>query len=287
MADKAELEALKDSALLMRKQIIELCYHCGPIHLGGDLSSTDLLTVLFQHTLNIRPEDPTWEGRDRVIMSKGHGSAALYLAMANRGYFDPQEPITTFGKNGTRFGGHPCRRECPMLDASSGSLGHGMPIGVGIALAAKLNHDTHRTFVILGDGELGEGSNWEAMMAAHQYKLGNLVAIVDRNRLSLDGFTEELMALDPLDDKWRAFGWNVKVIDGNSIEALVETFDNLPASDSDVPTVIIAETVKGKGVKRMENKPIFHSGTINAEQMAEAFAELDAARAAEKEAEEC
>ena len=284
MADKKEIEALKDSALLMRKQIIELCHNCGPIHLGGDLSCADFMTVLFQHVLNVHPEDPQWEGRDRIIMSKGHGSAALYLAMANRGYFDPQEPITTYGKAGTHFGGHPCRRECPMLDASSGSLGHGMPIGVGIALAAKMNKDTHRTFVILGDGELDEGSNWEAAMAAHQYKLGNLVAIVDRNRLSLDGFTEELMALDPLDKKWCAFGWNVKVIDGNSIETLVETFDNLPAYNTDVPTVIIAETTKGKGVKRMENKPIFHSGSINDEQMAEAFAELDAARAAEKEA---
>lgn len=282
MAENKQLAALRDSALLLRKQLLRTSL-TGHVHLGGDLSSADLMTALYQHTLHIDPKNPGWPERDRVVLSKGHGSAALYLAMANAGYFDPESVIETYGRDKTKFGTHPCRRDCLELDVSSGSLGHGLPMSVGMALAAKLDGDTHRVFCILGDGELGEGSNWEAMMAAHQYGLGNLVAIVDRNMLSLDGPTECIMGIDPLDEKWAAFGWNVVCVNGNDMQALVETLDALPPVSSRVPTVLIAKTVKGKGVSFMENVPRYHSGSVTQQEYEQACRELDAAREAQRE----
>lgn len=283
MAQDALTASLKESALLLRKQLLKIATRTH-VHLGGDLSSADMMTVLYQHALKKDVNDPGWPERDRVVLSKGHGSAALYLAMANAGYFDPAEVIATYGTDETKFGLHPCRRDCPKLDVSSGSLGHGLPMAVGIALAARMNCDAHRVYCILGDGELGEGSNWEAMMAARQFGLGNLVAVVDRNMLSLDGPTECLMGLNPLDKKWEAFGWNVVCVDGHDIQALVHAFDSLPEHDTAVPTVLICKTTKGKGVSFMENVSKYHSGSITAEQYETACAELDAAWAAEKEA---
>ena len=280
MIDASRMKELKELAAGMRKELLKMSLG-GHVHLGGDLSSTDFLTVMYQEKLNIRPDEPAWEGRDRVILSKGHGSAALYLAMAHRGYFSVEEVMTTYCKNETRFGLHPCKRECPILDASTGSLGHGLSMGVGIALGARKDGEDFRTYVILGDGEINEGSVWEAAMAGPQFKLGNLIAIVDRNRMSLDGPTEEIMGLDPLEDKWKAFGWNVLSIDGNDMQAVSDAFDSLPAADSDVPTVIIANTVKGKGVSFLEMIPRWHSGSVSEEEYKLACEEIDAALAAE------
>jgi len=185
------------------------------------------------------------------------------------------EVFETYKGYETRFGAHPCKAACNELDTSSGSLGHGLPISCGLALGGRMDKRDYRVFCILGDGELDEGSNWEAAMTAAQQKLGNLVAIVDRNGLSLDGPTEEVVGLEPLADKWTAFGWNVVDIDGNDIEVVIDALDNLPARDSDKPTVIIARTTKGKGVSYMENNALFHNAAVNEEQFAQALKEID------------
>ena len=259
-----------------RKNLIELCRRRGSLHLGGDMSSVEVIEVLFCNVLNIDPSNPSWEDRDRFILSKGHGSGMLYLAMAERGYFSMDEVMETYKGFQTRFGMHPCREVLPVLDASTGSLGHGLSLGVGMALAGRQDGKKHRVFVFLGDGELNEGSNWEAIMSAKHYKLGNLVAIVDHNKFSLDGPLAEVMDISPLSDKWRAFGWNVVSIeDGNNIDHVLETFKMIPDAGSCVPTVFIANTVKGKGVSFMENNYLWHGRTMTDQQVADALAELE------------
>ena len=277
MADKATVERLRGKVHEYRRLILQLCNKAKGLHIGGDLSCAEVLVTLYQHQLNINPQDPDWEDRDRFILSKGHGGASWYLTMAQCGFFDMQELFDTYKQHETRFGMHPCKALFPALDASSGSLGHGLPIAAGIALSAKLDGKKYRTYCMIGDGETGEGSIWEAALAAPQLKLGNLVVIEDRNRMSLDGFTEEIMALDPVPDKWKAFNWNVVEIDGNDLEQILDAFDNLPPVDSDVPTMIIANTVKGKGVSYMENNPVYHHIAIDEDQLALALAEVDAA----------
>ena len=278
MANPETVERLEKEVYEFRRDLLKLCHHVGGLHIGGDLSCAEVLTTLYQYALHLDPKNPAWEDRDRFVLSKGHCSAALYLCMAHRGIVDKQEVFDTY-KNGfeTRFGNHPCKAALPCLDSSSGSLGHGLPIAVGMAAAARLDGKSHRVYCMMGDGELSEGSVWEAALAAAGFKLGNLVALVDRNRLGLDGFTEEIMPLDPVEDKWRAFNWNVVTVDGHNVAQIVDAIDQLPPADSQVPTVIIADTVKGKGVSFMENNPLYHHTSINNEQLAQALAEVEAA----------
>ena len=273
------VQAMNQLVYEHRKNILDLAYERGKMHLGGDFSCAELMIALFQHVMRIDPSHPDWPERDRFILSKGHGGGAMYLAMAQRGYFTMDEVFSTY-RTGmeTRFGMHPCKAACAELDSSSGSLGHGLPLATGMALAGKMNQKPYRVFCLLGDGELQEGSNWEAMLSAAQFKLGNLVAVIDRNMLSLDGRTEELMPLEPLADKWRAFRWNVITVeDGNDIEQVLDAFEQLPAVDSNVPTAVIAHTIKGKGVSFMENEAKFHNSAVTEEQYQEALKELEAA----------
>ncbi|MDR1534216.1 MAG: transketolase [Planctomycetota bacterium] len=277
MADKATMERLRDKVYEYRKDILQLCYKAKGMHVGGDLSCAEVIVTLYEYVMRIDPQNPSWEDRDRFVISKGHGGAALYLVMAMRGYFGKEELLATYKGHETRFGMHPCKTLCPELDSSSGSLGHGLPIATGMALAGRLNKKSYRTFCMVGDGEMMEGAIWEAAMAAAHYKLGSLIVILDRNRLCLDGFTEEIMGVEPVAGKWQAFGWNAIVIDGNNLKEVMDVFDHLPVPESGVPTAIISQTVKGKGVSFMENNPAYHHAVINDEQFRQAIEEIEAA----------
>ncbi len=275
MADKQVVRELKDKAYQMRVNLMTLCGTFeGSVHIGGDLSMTDVMTAWYHYGLNVNPEDIQMPTRDRFVLSKGHGAVGMYIAMALRGFFDFDEILRTYGKLNSAYGMHPCKVNLPGVETSSGSLGHGLPIACGMAYSAKVKKQSHRVVVLVGDGESQEGSNWEAMLAAHQYKLGNLVAVVDRNRLQLDDFTEEMMSMEPYADKWKAFGWNVVEVDGHDMEQLVDAIDNLPPTSSDVPTVMICNTVKGKGVSFMENNPDWHAGSVSPEDMKRAIDEI-------------
>jgi transketolase len=278
VADDKTIEALQDKALEMRKNLLRLSHDGGWLHIGGDLSLTDIMTVVFQYLLHVDPACPNWEGRDRFVLSKGHGAGALYMAMAARGYFDKEEVFATYGRLGSRFGMHPCRDHVPGVEASTGSLGHGLPIAVGLALSAKRRKRTHRVVAVVGDGECDEGTVWEAAMAAAHYGLGNLVVFVDKNGLSMDGFTRDIMNVDPLDSKFASFNWSAVNVDGHDIRALTEVVDALPGTASSKPTAVIARTTKGKGVEFMENKYKWHAGTVDEETLQECYARLDAQR---------
>ena len=277
MIDHEKLEQLERYSREIRKNLLILCHERG-VHIGGALSSVEFVVSLFHHAMNIDPQNPSWEDRDRFIMSKGHCSATMYLTMAQRGYFEMSDVMENYKGHETRYGGHPCKASCPELDSSSGSLGHGLPIAEGMALAGKLKGTKYRAYCLLGDGELCEGAIWEAAMAASRMKLGNLIAVVDRNHLCLDGFTEDIMPLEPLADKWRDFNWNCVVVDGNNIEEVVRVLDSLPPADSDVPTVIIADTIKGKGVSFMENVPEYHHRAIDEKQLEQALLEVESSK---------
>ena len=277
MADFATVARLKEQALEMRKLICRLS-HQTTVHLGGDLSMADMMTALYMYKMRRNDKDVKWPGRDRFVLSKGHGSACLYFAMAMAGYGSVEEIFKTYGRLGSRYGMHPCKNQNPAMEISSGSLGHGLPICCGMARVAKERGDKHYVFVMMGDGEIQEGSVWEAAMAASHYKLGNLVAFVDRNGISLSAPTEDTqrgMRLEPLADKWRAFGWNVVQIDGNNMEEIVDALDRLPPEDSDIPTVVLATTVKGMGVTMMENNENWHHGMLDSETLTTVLAELE------------
>ena len=242
-------------------------------HTGGDLSSSDILATLYLGgVLRVNPEKPLWEQRDRFIMSKGHCSGAFYSTLAFKGFF-PREALKTFMAPLSMLNGHPDRNKLPGVEANTGPLGHGFPIAVGAALAAKMRHEEWRVFVLTGDGELQEGSNWEAAMAAHHYNLDNLVVIVDRNRIQQGDFTEKTIRLDPLAPKWQSFGFQVKEIDGHNHAELFETFSSLPFAEGK-PSCVIANTIKGKGVSFAENNPVWHHGVPSKEQLAMAAIDL-------------
>ncbi len=280
MADANIVKRLKEQAFEMRKMIVKLASQAD-IHIGGDLSMTDMMTAIYMYKMRKDLSDVKWEGRDRFLLSKGHAAACLYFSMAMAGYDELDEIYDTYGKYGSRYGAHPCKKQNPALEMSSGSLGHALALGTGMALAGKLKDEKHYVFVMLGDAECAEGSVWEAALSASHYKLGNLVAFVDRNKMSLSAPTETSvngMRLEPFADKWAAFGWNVKVIDGHNMEEIVDALDNLPAEDSDVPTVIIGNTVKGKGVDFIENVASWHAGMFNEEQLKAAYESLEKTR---------
>ena len=266
---------LRDIAQRLRRRDLQMVHAAGIGHPGGELSAMDLLaTLYFGGVLDVDPKNPTRPDRDRFILSKGHSAAALYATLAEAGFF-PIEELATFAQAGSRLGGHPDRTKVPGVETNTGPLGHGLPVGVGCALAAKLDGACWRTYVLTGDGELQEGSNWEAAMAAAHFRLDNLTVVVDRNRLQLGDSTERTIGLEPLADKWQAFGWAVAEVDGHDHAALLDAFGSLPL-ESGRPTCLIANTHKGEGVSFMRDNVAWHHGVPSAEQLAQALAELTA-----------
>jgi transketolase len=276
--EMADVETrLRKAATEVRMHALEMVHHARVGHPGGDLSATDILVTLYLAVMRIDPANPAWPERDRFIMSKGHCSGAFYATLAQAGLLDVNL-LKTYMDPLSMLNGHPDRNKIAGVEANTGPLGHGLPIATGTALAAKIQDAAWRTFVMTGDGELQEGSNWEAAMTAAQYGLDNLVLIVDRNRIQQGDFTENTIKMDPLADKWRAFGWAVDEVDGHDYKALLQRFQTLPIEPGK-PTCIIAHTIKGHGVSFMENKPEWHHGVPTAEQLAAAKAELmEAAR---------
>lgn len=269
----ADVKGLKEIADRLRVDVVEMTTAAGSGHPGGSLSSADLMAVLyFGGVMRHDPKNPAWEDRDRFVLSKGHVAPVLYAALAESGYF-PVEELMTLRKLGSRLQGHPVRGKVPGVEMSTGSLGQGLSMACGIALAGRMDGRDYRTFCLLGDGELQEGQNWEAAMFASQYGLSNLIAFVDRNHLQITGDTEKAVGLNPLPEKWRAFGWNVIVIDGHDIAMIIEAIEKAK-EPSDRPTVVIMETVKGKGVSFMENNPAFHGKAATEEERDEAIMEL-------------
>jgi len=267
-------EELARQANKIRITAMAMTHHARLGHTGGDLSSADILTCLYLgDILRLRPEEPLWPQRDRFIMSKGHCSAAFYATLAARGFFPPSQ-LKTFMDPLSMLNGHPDRNKLSGVEANTGPLGHGLPIGTGAALAARMRKESWRVFVLTGDGELQEGSNWEAAMTAQQYHLDNLTVIVDRNRIQQGDFTDNIIRMDPLADKWRAFGFAIREIDGHNHEELMQAFATVPLT-AGKPTCFIANTIKGKGVSFAENKPAWHHGVPNREQLALAAAELN------------
>ena len=276
--EMADVETrLRKAATEVRMHALEMVHHARVGHPGGDLSATDILVTLYLAVMRIDPANPAWSERDRFIMSKGHCSGAFYATLAQAGLLDVNL-LKTYMDPLSMLNGHPDRNKIAGVEANTGPLGHGLPIATGTALAAKIQDAAWRTFVMTGDGELQEGSNWEAAMTAAQYGLDNLVLIVDRNRIQQGDFTENTIKMDPLADKWRAFGWAVNEVDGHDYQALLQRFQTLPIEPGK-PTCIIAHTIKGHGVSFMENKPEWHHGVPTAEQLAAAKVELmEAAR---------
>lgn len=272
----ATADELVDFALRIRLGSLNTISAAGLGHVGGDFSVADILAVLYGGILRVDPADPAWAQRDRFVMSKGHAAASLYTALALRGFF-PEEELLTFAANESRLGGHPNRRKTPGVETNTGPLGHGLPVSVGMATGARLSGADWQTYVVVGDGEMQEGSNWEAIMYAAHRGLDNLTLIVDRNRLQQGAGTEETNALDPIGAKLRAFGWDTLVIDGHDIDQLWATFraPNL----SGRPRAVVADTVKGKGVSFMEGLAAWHHKVPSAEQVEQAIIELTGASA--------
>ena len=262
------------AAFTVRTQLLQLCSKQN-IHIGGDLSITDVMTVLWQYKIKYDPNNLLDENRDRFVLSKGHASAVLCLNQAAIGCFSVDDVFNEYATDTGRFSMHACKLLNPYVEVSTGSLGHGMPIACGIAAALKLKGNvSSRVYTIMGDGEQAEGAIWEAALNAVHYKLGNLVAIVDCNKLEADGFLQDITSMHSIPTLYRALGWNVIEIDGNSIREIVDCFDNIPKPSSDIPTVIVAHTVKGKGVSFMENQVRWHAGKITNEQLAESTKNL-------------
>ena len=263
---------LRRIALQLRRDVLKMTTKAGSGHPGGSLSAADIITALYFHHLRHDPKNPKWEDRDRFILSKGHSCPVLYAALARCGYF-PVEELWRLRKIGSMLQGHPDMLKTPGVEASTGNLGQGLSIGIGMALAARLDRKDYRVYVMLGDGELDEGQVWEAAMAASHFRLNNITAIVDYNGLQLDGFTEDIMSLEPLAEKWRAFGWHTIEIDGHNMRQILDALD-MAVMVKGKPTAIIAHTVKGKGVSFMENRVEFHGKALTEEQLRKALEEL-------------
>ena len=265
----------EEIASRVRVDIVKAVHKAGSGHPGGSLSAADIVTALYFKEMNIDPENPRMEGRDKFILSKGHAGPVQYAALAERGYF-PVEDFMTLRKLGSKFQGHPNRDKVPGIEMSTGSLGQGLGVAVGMAMAGKLDKSEGRVYVLLGDGELQEGLIWEAAMAAGHYGLDNLCAIVDWNGLQIDGNNDDVMTVKPIDEKFAAFGFNVLVIDGHNFEEIFAAFDAARACKGK-PTVIVAKTHKGRGVSFMEDQASWHGVAPNDEQYEKAMAELEKA----------
>lgn len=274
----ADIEMVKKCAVAaqrMRCNIVDMTYNTGKTgaHLGGSLSIVELLACLYVGVLRYHAENPNWEGRDRVILSKGHAAMALYPAMVEAGMIDRKE-LLNFKKDGSRLGGHPSLNGLPGIEYASGSLGQGLSLGVGACLALKRkNNFDSRVFVYLGDGECDEGSVWEAAASASHYRLNNMVAVVDMNAIQYDGYTTDVLNMAPFENKWRDFGWDVISIDGHNIKEILDAY----AYRGDKPLAILARTVKGKGISFMENNWRFHNAVLSKEQYEQAVKELEKA----------
>ncbi|MDR1525550.1 MAG: transketolase [Tannerella sp.] len=254
-----------------RKRLMEIVFKAKAAHIGGDLSCLNVLTVLYFDIMNLNPSDPKDPARDRFIMSKGHCVEALYVTLESKGFISP-DVTNTLGKFGSILSGHPTIKVSG-IEANTGALGHGLSIGVGIALAGKMNKLPYKTFVLMGDGEQGEGSVYEAAMAANQYRLDNLVAIIDRNGLQISGPTEEIMAIEDICQRWSAMGWDVKDANGDNVEDLLGAFNSIDYANH-CPHLLISHTTKGKGVSYMEGVPSWHHGIPDTEQYEQAILEI-------------
>ena len=267
-----KIEDYKKLATQIRVDVLKMIYKAQSAHIGGSFSMADILAVLYGGIMKINPADPKWEDRDRYIQSKGHAAAGLYAALAEKGFF-PKEWLGTYYQDGGHLMGHVWHK-VPGVDVSSGALGHGLSIGCGMALNGKYKKKQHRVFVMLSDGECDEGSVWEAIMFAPQHKLDNLVAIVDYNKIQALGTVKDVLDLEPFADKWRAFNWSVKEVDGHNYKELDDALLSVPFEQGK-PSCIIANTVKGKGVSYMENKVEWHYKSPDEEQLKQAFSELE------------
>ena len=270
-----DIKQLQEKAKEVRKGIIEAVYSNKSGHPGGSLSIADIMTVLYFNQMNIDEKNPKWEDRDRLVLSKGHCSPALYSCLANRGFFDV-EKLKTFRNINSNLQGHPDMNKVPGVDISSGSLGQGLSCANGMAIAGKMDNKNYRVYCILGDGEIEEGQVWEAAMASNKYKLDNLCVIVDNNNLQIDGTIEEVMSSYPIDEKFKSIGFQVINIDGHNIQEIIDAFD-VAKNVKDKPTCIIAKTIKGKGVSYMENDVKWHGIAPNEEQYQLAMKELGGA----------
>ena len=266
------IKELDDIARELRIESLQMIYKRGQGHPGGTLSCAEIMTALYFHQLKIDPAHPHWEERDRFILSKGHASTILYVALAKRGFF-PFEELDTWGKIGSRLQGHPDYLKTPGVDMSAGCLGHGISIGAGLCLAARLKDLDYHTYVVAGDGECQAGIIWEGAMLAAKYRLSKLITIVDFNEVQLDGTVKEIMPLGPFKDKWQSFDWNTIRIDGHDMKAVLDALD-VATQTSDRPTVIIAHTTKGKGVSFMEGKAEWHGKAPSEEEFKRAVEEL-------------
>jgi transketolase len=267
---------LRHKADWIRLQTVDLIAQAGLGHYSSTFSSAEIVATLYYHTLRLRPDEPRWPDRDRFLLGKGHVATGLWPVLADLGFYD-KALLKQFGKVGSPLNDHPNMKLAPGIDFSSGSLGHNLSVGAGMALAARLSGRDYRTFVLTGDGELQEGQVWEAVMAAGHYKLGNLVAIVDANGFSGSGPTSDAMNIEPLATRFAAFGWLVREINGNDVPTLMQTFDTLPDTSSVQPVCVVARTRKGHGVDMFEKQPqAWHLGLLTPEQQADVVAEITA-----------
>ena len=273
------MEDLAKLAYQLRGDVVDIIVHGKGGHIGGDMSVMEVLVALYFHEMNVTPENFGTASHDHFVMSKGHSVESLYAVLAEKGFFPREQVLKEFSHFGSLFIGHP-NNKLPGIEMNSGALGHGLPVAVGMAIAEKMNKSSNRVYVVMGDGEQAEGSVWEGAMSGANYHLDNLCAVVDRNRLQISGSTEDVMALDDLAAKWASFGWHViSVDDGNDIDQLIAAFDEAKATKGK-PTVLIANTIKGKGSSVMENKANWHHKVPNAEEYQQIMADLKAQEAA-------
>ncbi len=272
MIEQDTLDFLTAKALDIRKEIVTMVHRAGSGHVGGSLGATDLVVSLYYHLMQHQPGNPDWPDRDRFILSKGHCTPVIYAVLADCGYF-PEEDLKTFRRPGSHLQGHPYQPKTPGIEACTGTLGLGISTGVGMALGGKLRKQDHYYYILCGDGEIQEGQVWEAAMFANKYKLDNIIAFVDRNYLQTDGNSEDVMPLDPLKPKWESFGWRVSEIDGHDFTQIIDTVEQAKKTKGK-PTMIIANTTKGKGVSFMENVVSWHGTPPEDEDFQNAMKEL-------------
>ena len=270
--EESKVNELEEIARRVRVHIVKSTHEAGSGHPGGSLSAADILTALYFEIMDHKPDEPDWPKRDRLVLSKGHAAPALYGVLAEAGYF-PVEELMTLRKLGSRLQGHPHVRTTPGVDASTGSLGQGLSIASGMALAAKLDRESYRVFAICGDGEIQSGQIWEASMFASHNKLDNLIVFLDRNKLQIDGSTEEVMSIEPIISKWNSFGWHVLEINGHDMDQIVDAVNRAEEVHGE-PTIIVSHTIKGKGVPFMEGSLAFHGKAANEEQLETALKAL-------------
>jgi transketolase len=282
--DRAQqLALLREKAIFIRTETVRLSRIAGAGHYSSVFSAAELLAVLYYTQLRIDPADPAWAGRDRFVLSKGHAAIGLYPILADLGFY-PASDLDTYTRLGSPFGDHPDMKKVKGVDFSSGSLGHGLSVAAGMTLAGRLSGLDYRTWCLLGDGELGEGQVWEAAMTASHYRLGRLVAVVDANQLCIDGFTKDVMSVEPIEERFAAFGWQTRRVDGHDIPALLDVFDSLADEGEGPPQLVVADTVKGRGVRRMELSPDWHVGNLVGQDYDDVMSELGAGLATMEDA---